>query len=51
MQLNVNGEQRSVDVPPDMPLLWVLRDVIGLTGETMHQCLLSRAYLTPRSNS
>ena len=30
--LRVNGEQRSVDVPPDMPLLWVLRDVIGLTG-------------------
>ncbi len=30
--LNVNGEQKSVDVPADMPLLWVLRDVIGLTG-------------------
>jgi isoquinoline 1-oxidoreductase alpha subunit len=30
--LRVNGENRSVDVPPDMPLLWVLRDVIGLTG-------------------
>ena len=30
--LSINGEQRTVDVPPDMPLLWVLRDVIGLTG-------------------
>ena len=30
--LNVNGQDRSVDVPGDMPLLWVLRDVIGLTG-------------------
>lgn len=30
--LNVNGEPRTVDVPPDMPLLWVLRDVVGLTG-------------------
>ena len=30
--LRVNGESRSVDVPADMPLLWVLRDVIGLTG-------------------
>jgi isoquinoline 1-oxidoreductase subunit alpha len=30
--LLVNGEKRSVDVPADMPLLWVLRDVIGLTG-------------------
>src|SRR3712207_1674138 len=32
INLKVNGEDRSVDVPPDMPLLWVLRDVIGLTG-------------------
>ena len=30
--LHVNGEVRSVDVPADMPLLWVLRDVVGLTG-------------------
>ena len=30
--LIVNGEQRQVDVPPDMPLLWVLRDVLGFTG-------------------
>jgi isoquinoline 1-oxidoreductase alpha subunit len=32
IQLTINGEQKPVDVPPDMPLLWVLRDVIGLTG-------------------
>jgi isoquinoline 1-oxidoreductase alpha subunit len=32
IELRVNGEQRTVDVPADMPLLWVLRDVIGLTG-------------------
>ncbi len=30
--LNINGQDRAVDVPPDMPLLWVLRDVVGLTG-------------------
>jgi isoquinoline 1-oxidoreductase alpha subunit len=30
--LNLNGEVRHVDVPEDMPLLWVLRDVVGLTG-------------------
>lgn len=30
--LNVNGQQHDVDVPPEMPLLWVLRDVVGLTG-------------------
>lgn len=32
--LRVNGRVHEVDVPLDMPLLWVLRDVIGLTGTT-----------------
>ena len=32
VSLTVNGKQYSVDVTPDMPLLWVLRDAIGLTG-------------------
>jgi isoquinoline 1-oxidoreductase subunit alpha len=30
--LNVNGQSHDVDAPPEMPLLWVLRDLIGLTG-------------------
>ena len=30
--LRVNGEDHRIDVPPDMPILWALRDVIGLTG-------------------
>jgi isoquinoline 1-oxidoreductase alpha subunit len=30
--LNVNGKAHTVDVEEDIPLLWVLRDVIGLTG-------------------
>ena len=30
--LNVNGRARTVDVEPDTPLLWVLRDTLGLTG-------------------
>ena len=30
--LQINGKAHTADVPPDMPLLWVLRDVIGLTG-------------------
>ena len=30
--LSVNGRSHPVNVPPDMPLLWVLRDTIGLTG-------------------
>ena len=32
MRLMINGKAQTVDVPADMPLLWVLRDVIGLTG-------------------
>ncbi|HSR40511.1 MAG TPA: (2Fe-2S)-binding protein, partial [Longimicrobiales bacterium] len=30
--LNVNGESVTVDAPPQMPLLWVLRDVLDLKG-------------------
>ena len=37
MQLVVNGKSHTVDVSPDMPLLWVLRDIIGLTG-TKYGC-------------
>lgn len=32
IDLNVNGETRKVDAAPEMPLLWALRDVAGLTG-------------------
>ncbi len=32
MKLDINGREQVVDVPDDMPLLWVLRDVVGLTG-------------------
>jgi len=35
--LQVNGQSRSVDVSPDTPLLWVLRDTLGLTG-TKYGC-------------
>ena len=38
--LTINGERREVDVPPDMPLLWVLRDVLGMTGR--HLCERAR---------
>ena len=30
--IEVNGTPRQIDIEPDTPLLWVLRDVIGLTG-------------------
>jgi isoquinoline 1-oxidoreductase subunit alpha len=35
--LNVNGQSTTVDVPADMPLLWVLRDVLNLRG-TKYGC-------------
>src|SRR5437762_4788418 len=31
-KLTVNGQSKTVDVPPDMPLLWVLRDVLDMKG-------------------
>lgn len=37
MQLTVNGETRQVDVEPDTPLLWVIREELGLTG-TKYGC-------------
>ena len=35
--LRINGTQHTLDVPPDMPLLWALRDVLNLTG-TKYSC-------------
>ena len=32
LSLSINGETQQVNVPADMPLLWVLRDVLGMTG-------------------
>ena len=37
MKLKVNGTVRDVSAPDDMPLLWVLRDLLGLTG-TKYGC-------------
>ena len=39
--LTVNGKRYDVDVSPDMPLLWAIRDTIGLTG-TKFGCGLSQ---------
>lgn len=35
--LKINGVVRNLDVPPDMPVLWILRDLLGLTG-TKYGC-------------
>jgi isoquinoline 1-oxidoreductase alpha subunit len=32
INLNINGKSHQVDVEPDTPLLWVIRDTIGMTG-------------------
>jgi isoquinoline 1-oxidoreductase alpha subunit len=37
LSLRINGKMHSVDVEPDTPLLWVIRDTIGLTG-TKYGC-------------
>ena len=37
IQLNINGSVRKVDVEPDTPLLWVIREHVGLTG-TKYGC-------------
>ncbi len=37
ISLMVNGKEHAVDVSPDMPLLWVLRDTLGLSG-TKYGC-------------
>ena len=36
-KLNINGQSHSVDIEPETPLLWVLRDTVGLTG-TKYAC-------------
>ena len=37
LELEVNGQKHTVDADPDMPLLWALRDLLGLTG-TKYSC-------------
>jgi isoquinoline 1-oxidoreductase subunit alpha len=63
MKLDINGQVREVDADPDMPLLWAIRDVVGLTGTkfgcgmaqcgacTVHQDGVAiRACITPVSD-
>ena len=40
IKLKINGTSHELDVDPDMPLLWAIRDVVGLTG-TKYGCGLS----------
>jgi isoquinoline 1-oxidoreductase alpha subunit len=40
LHLNINGQQHEIEADPAMPLLWVLRDLLGLTG-TKYACGIS----------
>jgi isoquinoline 1-oxidoreductase subunit alpha len=37
LRLSINGKEQTLDVDPEMPLLWALRDIVGLTG-TKYGC-------------
>ena len=53
MKLHVNGKEHEVSVPAEMPLLWVLREVLGLTGTKfgcgMAQCGACTVHLDGRA--
>ena len=40
IELSINGQSHSLDIDPNMPLLWAIRDIVGLTG-TKYGCGLS----------
>ena len=50
ISITVNGTPRQLDVSPDMPLLWVVRETLGLPG-TKYGCgmALCGAWSRPRS--
>jgi len=35
ISLTINGAQRQIDADPDMPLLWVIRDILGMNGTNL----------------
>ncbi len=53
IELTINGTSRQLDVDPDMPLLWAIRDVVGLTGTKygcgMAQCGACTVHLDGRA--
>jgi isoquinoline 1-oxidoreductase subunit alpha len=49
MTLNINGTRREFDGDPDTPLLWVIRDELGLTG-TKYDAASRRAMACPAAH-
>ena len=49
-KLTINGEKRTLDVPDDMPLLWALRNELGMVG-TKFGCGSARRCKRPGSTS
>jgi aerobic-type carbon monoxide dehydrogenase small subunit (CoxS/CutS family) len=47
IQLKVNGVEQSFSGDPEMPLLWCLRDVLGLTGSKFGPLWLQNGYFYP----
>ncbi len=49
LHLTINGKSHDVDVEPDTPLLWVIRDSVGLTG-TKYGCGIAQCGAAPSTS-
>jgi isoquinoline 1-oxidoreductase subunit alpha len=47
LTININGGDHEIDAPDDMPLLWALRDLLGLTG-TKFGCVACTVHIDGR---
>ena len=47
-QLKINGVEHTIDADPQMPLLWAIRDIVGLTGTQDQIDSLQRTRMAPK---